>query len=764
MGTGVGGSLKNNKRTGGGIKPSSALQMSKVGEGEAKHGVLGSLKLGTSEMGTSVPEDFLSTEAQLTAKKIGGQAGSNPGGTYVGEDGKTRYVKFYKSKDQAYAEAVANKIYQELGISAPNTVLFSPGDNSPKAGSGIANEYVDGEPLYNTGVTPKTAQKILQGAAADILVNNWDPVGLENDNILISPEGEPIRIDNGGSFMFRARGSKKPEAMLNGIPEWDIFSGKKPGVSISTSTYPPILEAAGVKNFEDMPEQMQEQVRQINALAARSNNFEDVVPETDGVNPKTRAQILEMLRSRHKLLNEKTGMSPEDVGETEASEDVDIDKLLQEMDDFDIDAGIEDTDLKEPEATSASSEKSQTVENNPATSSTLELNAKERNMTPDEWKAHLQQVSSKMVQTSEDGGFAMSDEEFNKEIGNTVIQNMQKQRDSGVRKGGLIELPNKGKTFVIGDSHERFDNVLAIFQQIQSGAETNLDQNPDNKIVFNGDAIFPSKKHEEQLGKKDSLRGEGMLRLIGFLMARYPDQVFMTNGNHEMGALYDIKVKEDPAWQSKQPNYNGLGHDDPREGLGISNIKFALDLIKNNGIMVKIGDKEKGEPVRIIAHAAGPDMSHGKVPFNPHFTQVAAENDPMEWREKFYSIYDGWSELNPQFYEKIRKQMGADKVYFGHVAPTTMQKLMKRGESPAIEKRNSPVGEFKGGGVFVDSQTNSDLSGYIEIDLDANKETTHTMDKVLAHYKPDKMFEALKRMANISQDKATTDNNQNWLA
>lgn len=50
MGTGSGGSLKNNKRTSAGVKPSSVLQMSKVGEGEAKYGVLGSLKLGSSDM------------------------------------------------------------------------------------------------------------------------------------------------------------------------------------------------------------------------------------------------------------------------------------------------------------------------------------------------------------------------------------------------------------------------------------------------------------------------------------------------------------------------------------------------------------------------------------------------------------------------------------------------------------------------------------------------------------------------------------------
>jgi len=41
MGRGQGGSISYGKRTPGGIKTSSAMQMSRIGEVEAKHGVLG---------------------------------------------------------------------------------------------------------------------------------------------------------------------------------------------------------------------------------------------------------------------------------------------------------------------------------------------------------------------------------------------------------------------------------------------------------------------------------------------------------------------------------------------------------------------------------------------------------------------------------------------------------------------------------------------------------------------------------------------------
>jgi hypothetical protein len=83
-----------------------------------------------------------------------------------------------------------------------------------------ASGMIDGWLLSNRcDVAKEVAEKILDGVAADILVANWDVIGWVNDNIVVENEGTPVRIDNGGSFMFRALGSLKPPAQLLAIDE-----------------------------------------------------------------------------------------------------------------------------------------------------------------------------------------------------------------------------------------------------------------------------------------------------------------------------------------------------------------------------------------------------------------------------------------------------------------------------------------------------------------------------------------------------------------
>lgn len=52
-------------------------------------------------------------------------------------------------------------------------------------------------------------QKLRAGYAVDVLLGNWDVVGASADNILVDANGEPWRIDNGGSLKFRAQGAQK---------------------------------------------------------------------------------------------------------------------------------------------------------------------------------------------------------------------------------------------------------------------------------------------------------------------------------------------------------------------------------------------------------------------------------------------------------------------------------------------------------------------------------------------------------------------------
>jgi len=308
MGRGQGGSTSYGKRTPGGIKTSSQMKMSAIGEIEAKHGVLGDDTQVTSNNTTS--HAGIGTAANLAAKKIDRQRGSNDGGTFESTDGKKNYVKFYDDAGQAYGEAIATNIYNALGLKAPKSTLFDPDSpNQAQAGRGVANEYVEGKTLAKHGLTPEIANKILDGAAADILLANWDTIGLEDDNILVSPTGEPIRIDNGGSLLYRAMGGEKPKSLLNKISEWDVFANDDPDQGPSNPSYAGVIQAAGHSSLDDIMPRMREQVEKINKVAENTNNFEDLVIEAPGVDPQARAKILEMLQARRDLLNKKVGIN-----------------------------------------------------------------------------------------------------------------------------------------------------------------------------------------------------------------------------------------------------------------------------------------------------------------------------------------------------------------------------------------------------------------------------------------------------------------------
>jgi len=108
---------------------------------------------------------------------------------------------------QTEYEAAADDIYQLLGIPVPTHFL----DYDNKA---LILEYIEGLELGKVKkdiVRFNKAKKELQkGFVVDALLANHDVIGLNMDNILVpSDEGPAVRIDNGGSFTFRASGKTK---------------------------------------------------------------------------------------------------------------------------------------------------------------------------------------------------------------------------------------------------------------------------------------------------------------------------------------------------------------------------------------------------------------------------------------------------------------------------------------------------------------------------------------------------------------------------
>lgn len=155
-------------------------------------------------------------------KKVGAQAGSNPGGVFEDENGQKWYVKQSKSDAHARAEVLSDQLYKASGIDAAGVKLAKVNGKL-----GTASPMIDGakDDLYSKYSDKTYMDKIREGFAVDAWLANWDVLGLEDDNIITNAEGNPVRIDTGGTLMFRAQGglknSQQPGAWGNEVKDWD---------------------------------------------------------------------------------------------------------------------------------------------------------------------------------------------------------------------------------------------------------------------------------------------------------------------------------------------------------------------------------------------------------------------------------------------------------------------------------------------------------------------------------------------------------------
>jgi isopentenyldiphosphate isomerase len=155
-------------------------------------------------------------------KKVGEQAGSNPGGVFEDENGQQWYVKQSKSDAHARAEVLADQLYKATGIDSSGLKLTTFNGKMGTASPMIEGAKTD---LFNKYSDKAYMDKIREGFAVDAWLANWDVLGLEDDNIVTDANGNPVRIDTGGTMMFRAQGGLKneqqPGAWGNEVKDWD---------------------------------------------------------------------------------------------------------------------------------------------------------------------------------------------------------------------------------------------------------------------------------------------------------------------------------------------------------------------------------------------------------------------------------------------------------------------------------------------------------------------------------------------------------------
>lgn len=196
---------------------------------------------------------------------VSGQLGSNPGGLYKGADGILRYIKLYNHPSQAFCEHIANFVYNRLGLLAPKSTVFFVNDTVY-----YASEFIDNlEKFSFSTISKKLSDKVIKGLVADMILSNWDVIGIAFDNIALY-NGSVIRLDNGGSLLFRAQGDRKLRSQLLSLPEWEFFFQNNPSYSRLLS----MLNYHYPSNFPiSMYKSQFEQLRSI--LQPYNNSWED---------------------------------------------------------------------------------------------------------------------------------------------------------------------------------------------------------------------------------------------------------------------------------------------------------------------------------------------------------------------------------------------------------------------------------------------------------------------------------------------------------
>lgn len=238
----------------------------------------------------------IATAENVLAKKIGAQAGSNPGGLFEGADGIKRYVKFYDDPGQAHGEHLANELYRLLGHGAPESLVFEHQGKHV-----FASTILEGSKPIGQAITKKQALAVLDGFATDVLTANWDAVGLNLDNIVTLPGGQLARIDQGGAFLMRAKAGRKAPVLLEQISEWAGFqdSGLNPA-------YSSIWAKAGVTGPSAMANKLVTQIKKIQALEKNLGGWGAWVDASiPALNATDRHAITSMLEARSKLLGEQ---------------------------------------------------------------------------------------------------------------------------------------------------------------------------------------------------------------------------------------------------------------------------------------------------------------------------------------------------------------------------------------------------------------------------------------------------------------------------
>ena len=143
------------------------------------------------------------------------------------------YIKYPQSEAHARSEKLAGDLYELAGVDSAKVSLVDytippktshPWDRATKK-VGVASKYLS----YDGLPTKADAPSLREGFGADCWLANWD--ALKRGNTVMK-DGQPLRLDVGGSLCYRARGGRKGAAFGQDVNElssfFDAYSQSRP--------------------------------------------------------------------------------------------------------------------------------------------------------------------------------------------------------------------------------------------------------------------------------------------------------------------------------------------------------------------------------------------------------------------------------------------------------------------------------------------------------------------------------------------------------
>lgn len=260
------------------LRPARALPQPEASPAPAKPG----RKPRAPKAGKPPPAGFPADPDTLqTVKALGGSTGAE---LVKDADGKLFVRKRGANADHLREEAYADSAYQALGVKVPKFQFYETAKGPVKLA-----EYIPGRTLATVKsadpkLYAKAVKQLQKHFAVDALFGNWDVIGLAGDNVLVDDHGNAWRIDNGGSFRFRAMGSRKTADQWNPYPV-ELWTLRDAVVNPQTAA------AFGPLSMKDLSKQILEldgkplpktlPLELMGMIKQRSENLKDVARTAD---------------------------------------------------------------------------------------------------------------------------------------------------------------------------------------------------------------------------------------------------------------------------------------------------------------------------------------------------------------------------------------------------------------------------------------------------------------------------------------------------